>query len=368
MPSGVRPDETLPPPLRLPRRARRLLAGAYLLLVAGVAADVVTGPGTTVSPVLAAVPVLAGATTRAARVPALAGVVATLSVILLALANRNVPLSVHITALVAVLAATLASAANVILVSTRERELFQVRTVSEAAQRALLRPPPEHVGRLRIAVRYAAAAAEARIGGDLYDVVDTQQGLRILLGDVQGSGLGAVETAADVLGVFREAARTEPDLTAVAGRLNAALARRPGQAGMSTRFVTALLAGIPTGAGPVELVNCGHPHPLLLRAGRVSELEPPEHAPPLSLLELLGGDYPASCFEPLPGDLLLLYTDGVSEARDSGGRFYPLAERLAAVGPHDPGDVLDELLGDVRAYARAGLDDDAALLAVRWEH
>ena len=365
MTSGARPDAKLQAP-RLPRQARRLLVAAYVLLAGGVAADVLSGPGTTVSPVLAVVPVLAGATTRVAKVPALAGVAATTAVVLLALDNRDVPLSVHVTALIAVLAATLASAANVVLVSARERELLQVRTVSEAAQRALLRPPPEHVGRLRIAVRYAAAAAEARIGGDLYDVVETQQGLRVLLGDVQGSGLGAVETAADVLGVFREAARTEPDLTALAGRLDAALARRPRPG--DERFVTALLATIPVGSGPVELVNCGHPHPLLRRSGLVSELEPPEHRPPLSLLGLVGSPYPAAGFEPLPGDLLLLYTDGVSEARDGSGPFYPLAERLRAVTAQDPGAVLDALLADVRAYAGAGLDDDAALLAVRWEH
>ncbi len=356
----------VPPPPYLPRRARRLLAGAYVLLAGAVAADMVSGPGTTVSPVLAAVPVLAGATTRAARVPLLAGLLATAAVVLLALTNSGVAVSVHVSALIAVLAATLASAANVVLVAARERELVQVRTVSEAAQRALLRPPPEHAGRVRIAVRYAAAAAEARIGGDLYDVVQTPEGLRIILGDVQGSGLGAVETAADVLGVFREAARTEPDLTGLAGRLDAALARRPRPGG--GRFVTALLAGVPAGPGPVELVNCGHPHPMLLRAGRVRELEPPEHAPPLSLLGLVGGRYAAAGFEPLPGDLLLLYTDGVSEARDAADRFFPLAERLAALAGREPADVLDELLTQVRAYADGGLDDDAAMLALHWEH
>ncbi|MFC9327573.1 PP2C family protein-serine/threonine phosphatase [Kitasatospora sp. NPDC057015] len=362
MTSGARKDVTLPPTV-LPRRARRLLAGAYLLLTAAVVTDAVSGPGSTVSPVLAAVPVLAGATSRLARVPLLAGVAATASVGLLALTNRGISPSVHLTALIAVLAATLASVANVVLVSARERELVQVRTVSEAAQRALLRPPPTHVGRVRIAVRYAAAAAEARIGGDLYDVVETPLGLRIILGDVQGSGLGVVETAADVLGVFREAARTEPDLAGLAGRLDAALARRSADG----RFVTAVLAGIPDRPGPVELVNCGHPHPMLRRAGTVRELAPPVHAPPLALLDLAGDRYAGSRFDPLPGDLLLLYTDGVSEARNSADRFYPLAERLAALEARDPEDVLDALLADVRSYTRAGLDDDAAMLAVRWE-
>ncbi|MFI9270935.1 PP2C family protein-serine/threonine phosphatase [Kitasatospora sp. NPDC052896] len=338
----------------------RLITGAYALLVLAVAIDLLTGPGSTTSPVLAAVPVLAGARTRNVRVPLLAGALATIGVGLLALANPDVALPVHVAALVAVVAVTLASIANVVVVGARERELLQVRTVAEAAQRALLRPPPDRLGPLRIAVRYAAAAAEARIGGDLYSVLDTPYGARILLGDVQGKGLAAVETAADVLGVFREAARSEPDLAVVAERLDSALARRPA----NERFVTAVLLNLPTGSGPGTLVNCGHPPPLLRRAHRVEELAPPEPAPPLALRALTGGHYQARPVELDPGDLLLLYTDGISEARDAAGRFYPLAARLAAAPQREAGAVLDHLLADVAAYAPGGLTDDAALLAV----
>lgn len=313
---------------------------------------------------LAVAPVLAGATTRRARVPLLTGAAAIVAVGLLEVTNHGLPVSVHLTALITVLAATLASAGNVVLVAARERELFQVRTVAEAAQRALLRPPPERLGPLRVAVRYVAAAAEARIGGDLYEVAQGPYGIRILLGDVQGHGLPAVETAADVLGVFREAARTEPELARVAERLDSALASRP----VNERFVTALLLGVDPAGGAAQLVNCGHPHPLLRTAGRVRELEPPQHAPPLGLLDLMGGSYRAGGFEPRAGDLLLLYTDGVSEARNAAGRFFPLAERLTGASAVSPEDVLDELLAEVRAWVDvAGLADDAALLALRWE-
>ncbi|MER6395968.1 PP2C family protein-serine/threonine phosphatase [Kitasatospora sp. NPDC001603] len=357
------PEDVLPA-LRLPRRAKRLLGCAFLLLVAAVVADLITGPGTTLSPVLAVAPMLAGAITRSARVPLFAGAVATAAVVLLELSNSGLPLSVHLAALITVLAATLASAANVVLVAARERELTQVRTVAEAAQRALLRPPPERIGPLRVAVRYAAAAAEARIGGDLYEVVDTPHGIRILLGDVQGHGLPAVETATDVLGVFREAARTEPDLVRVAERLDAALSERR----VNERFATAFLLDVAPAGGPARFVNCGHPRPLLRRAGRVTELAPPLHAPPLGLLGLIGGHYRAGGFEPLPGDLLILYTDGVSEARDTADRFYPLAERLAALPATGPGAVLDALLAEVGDWVgAAGPTDDAALLALRWE-
>ncbi|MER5355267.1 PP2C family protein-serine/threonine phosphatase [Kitasatospora sp. NPDC002551] len=351
----------LPP---LPRRTRLLLYGAFLLLVGAVLADLFTGPGTTLSPVLAVAPVLVGATTRRARVPLATGAGAIVVAGLLEEGNTHLPGTVHLASLITITAATLASTANVVLIAARERELFQVRTVAEAAQRALLRPPPERAGPLRIAVRYVAAAAEARIGGDLYEVADTPYGIRILLGDVQGHGLPAVETAADVLGAFRTSARTEPDLARLAERLDAALAGRPADG----RFATALLLGVPPD-GAARLVNCGHPHPLLRRAGRVIELAPARHAPPLGLLGLAGdGGYRADPVEPHAGDLLLLYTDGVSEARNAADAFYPLPARLPLLPATGPEELLDALLADLAAWvAPAGLADDAAALAIRWE-
>jgi serine phosphatase RsbU (regulator of sigma subunit) len=269
---------------------------------------------------------------------------------------------VHVAALSAVVAVTLACMANVVLTRARAQELQQVRTVAEAAQRALLRPVPARVGRERVAVRYLAATAEARIGGDLYEAMDTEYGTRVLLGDVQGKGLAAVETAADVLGVFREAARTEPELTGLAERLDAALANRPG----SERFVTAVLLNVPPAPGPVEVVNCGHPPPLLRRRSRqVEEVWPPLFAPPLGLRVLTGQRYRSSTVELGSGDLLLLYTDGVSEARDAAGEFYPLADRLGTrLGAREPGALLDQLLTDVQHYVADGMTDDAALLAL----
>lgn len=354
------------PPLLLSRRSRGLIIAAYLLIIAAVIGDLVSGPGFTLSPLLAAVPVLASTTTRKPVVPLLAGLLAVLMVGLLALLNNGVPGIVHVTAAVSVIAVTFTSAAIVGLMAVRERELAAVRTVAEAAQQALLRSLPPRIGGLRVAVRYVAAEAEARVGGDLYEVIDTPYGVRLLLGDVRGKGLAAVETVADVLGVFRDAARAEPDLAAVARRLDAALTRRPAPDDLfMAEFVTAVLVGVPARGGPAVVVNCGHPPPLLLHDGRVTELLPPRYSPPLALLGMVGGGYPVSSFTLERGDELLLYTDGVSEARDETGRFYPLAGRLAAMPGEDPDALLDRLISDVTRYSGGGLDDDAAVLAVR---
>ncbi|MFI9645456.1 PP2C family protein-serine/threonine phosphatase [Streptomyces sp. NPDC052040] len=347
----------------LPRWSRRLTIGGYLLAVAAVAADFATGPGITFAPVLAVLPVLASVGTRRIADPLVVGLIAVLLVVGMAFYDADVPMVVMATAAATVAVVTFFGCANVAALAAQERELTSVRTIAEAAQRALLRLVPRRMGPLVVAVRYVAAEAEARIGGDLYEVLRTPYGVRLLVGDVCGKGLGAVETAADVLGVFREAARAEPDLAAVARRLDMALARRP----ESEEFVTAVLVGFPEAPEPAVVVNCGHPPPLLYHAGAVDEVSPPEEAPPLALLGLVGGDYHSRTLDFDCGDLLLLYTDGVTEARDAANRFYPLAQRCASLPHRDPDALLDQLLVDVRAHADAGLTDDAALLAVRRE-
>ncbi|MFJ3233747.1 PP2C family protein-serine/threonine phosphatase [Streptomyces sp. NPDC086787] len=347
----------------LPRWARRLTIAGYVLVLLAVAADVTSGTHVTYSPVLATLPVLASTGTRRATVPLAAGLGACAVLVALAFYDVDVAPAVMATAGGTIVAITFFSCAGVIVMAAQDRELVRVHTVAEAAQRALLRPVPRRIGPLVVAVRYVAAEAEARIGGDLYEVISTPYGVRLIIGDVRGKGLAAVETAADVLGVFREAARAESDLAEVARRLDSALARCP----TSEEFVTAVLVGVPDAPGPADVVNCGHPPPLISHAGRFREVTPPVAAPPLGLRELADGDYRACPLTFDSGDLLLLYTDGVAEARDTVDRFYPLAPRLSALPTREPEAMLDELLSDVRAYVGSGLKDDAALLAVRRE-
>jgi Stage II sporulation protein E (SpoIIE) len=101
----------------------------------------------------------------------------------------------------------------------RDRQLAQVRLVAEAAQQVVLRPVPGQVGVLRFAVRYLSASTEARVGGDLYEVAATGDRVRLVVGDAEGKGLPALQSAAQVLGVFREAAHEEDSLAAIASRI-----------------------------------------------------------------------------------------------------------------------------------------------------
>ncbi|MBK3631251.1 serine/threonine-protein phosphatase, partial [Streptomyces sp. MBT49] len=258
---------------------------------------------------------------------------------------------------VGLLAGALASA----LRGRRERVLADVRSVAEAAQHALLRPVPATVGPFEVAVRYSAAAAEARIGGDLYALVPTPYGVRMIVGDVRGKGLPAVGTAALVLGVFREAAYDEPDLLAVVDRIERSLARNLG----TDDFVTAVVAGYPR-PGQLEVVNCGHAPPLLVGASlAVTAVEPTQPAPPLGLRALTDQTPSLQVLPFADGDQLLLYTDGVIEARDRDREFYPLVEGLARHLCDDPARTVGAVHDELLAHVGGRLHDDAALLLIR---
>ena len=254
------------------------------------------------------------------------------------------------------IASVLASAGR----QQRESELATVRTIAEVTQRVLLRPVPRWAGPVRIAVSYTSAAAEARIGGDLYEVVITPTGVRILVGDVQGKGLEAVETAAAVVGAFREAAYDERDLPGVVERLETSVKRMlPGE-----RFVTAVLAEY--NDDEITVLSCGHPPPLLIGTnGDVHFVSLEDPAPPLGIMDLADVRPQTRRVRFAPGDQMLFYTDGVVEARDRTGRFYPLEDRVPLLKRADIEEALDDLRADLVRHAGGTIGDDAAMLLLR---
>lgn len=267
-----------------------------------------------------------------------------------------------------IIAVTVAAAYGSHVRLQRERTLFQVRLVADAAQQVVLSPMPRRFGNVEIESLYLAAAAEARIGGDFYEVADTRYGVRLLIGDVRGKGLPAVGAAAAIVNSFREAAYGEADLVSVARRLDASSARYNAAfppEGPMERFATALLVEIPHRGGRLAILNCGHPPPLLLNGGGVRALDPTAPSPLLNLAELIGDQYHIDTFDLVPGDLLLLYTDGVTEARARDGGFFPLAAWMRRQRPAPPHELLAALHRDLLRYSRGRLADDIAALAVR---
>ena len=241
----------------------------------------------------------------------------------------------------------------------RDRQLAQVRLVAEAAQQVVLRPVPSQIGPIRFAVRYLSAASEARVGGDLYEVVATGDRVRLLVGDAEGKGLPALQSAAEVLGLFREAAYDEDSLAAIACRMEKALARQLG----AEQFVTAVLAEISEDGAKMQLLSCGHPAPLLLGAS------PPRFAACQGGLPFGLGDLSDEPRIPMtiplaPGDEVLFYTDGVTEARNRAGEFFPLAGCASVCLPHRPEQLVDQLSAELARYVGHAPNDDIALLLV----
>lgn len=323
--------------------------------------DVTAGPGVGFLPMMALGPAFAALTGNVRRSALIGGLALGLS-LGLSLYNHQVGDRPGDTTLISVAGVAVAAVAAAALRQRREAELASVRSIAETAQRVLLRPVPRSAGHLRVAVSYTSAVAEARIGGDLYEVVTSPAGVRVLVGDVQGKGLEAVETTAVVLGAFREAAYDETDLPAVGERLERALDRHL----LGERFVTAVLAEVRE-RDRATLLNYGHPAPLVIRPeGTVHYAEPPERALPLGL-GLHGAPTPRPHRVPfVPGDQLLFYTDGVSEARDPAGRFYPLDERGALLKDTDPESALAAIRRDLADHVGAPPHDDAAMLLLRY--
>lgn len=337
------------------------------MIVGGVVFDLMTPTRFTAVPLFAAAPLLAAPIVSWVAT-LLTGVAALLAVTGMHAINRSFAEITALTETTTVITvAVLALLINNVVRRSGER-LASARVIAETAQRAVLPTPVDRIGGLHIAARYEAAQAGAFIGGDLFAVQDTPYGVRLIVGDVRGKGLDAVGTVAVLIGAFREAAEQERSLEGVAQRLERALGRegtrREGLDAVEG-FTTAVLGEIPRGTPLVRLVNRGHPEPLVLHAdGSLDVLEPSQAALPLGMGELAGWPDRAQEY-PLPdGATLLLFTDGVTEARDDHGDFYDPVARLGGRLFPGPGDLLDALVDDVRRYTGGGSNDDMALLAV----
>ncbi|HEX4831625.1 MAG TPA: PP2C family protein-serine/threonine phosphatase [Trebonia sp.] len=243
----------------------------------------------------------------------------------------------------------------------RERQLADIRVVAEVAQAVLQRPAPREVPGAQIAVRYMSATAAARIGGDLYEVIATPERVRLILGDVQGKGVAAVRTASMVVSSFREAAYDADDLPEIAARIERSLRHQAPE----QEFVTAVLAQLTPGSGQIEILNCGHPSPMLVRDRTALPADPLDPGLPLGLSWLADGERQTDSWQFGPGDQILFYTDGISEARDKAGRFYPLAQCGAILSAGEPEAALDLLRDRVVKHVGHTLTDDAAMLLVK---
>ncbi|MEU3509162.1 PP2C family protein-serine/threonine phosphatase [Streptomyces longwoodensis] len=366
-------------PARTAKRARHAwLLGAVLALIAVVTVvDVLSPPDVHLGPLLVAAPAVT-ASFAGPRLTGFVGAVAVVAQAVVATTRTSLTDLNHTCQLIALILISGLATLFAFLREREERHVARLRSIAHTAQNVVLRPLPERAGPLTLASLYLAAQEEAHIGGDLYAAARTATATRLLIGDARGKGLDAVSEASLVLGAFRVTAARSAHLAHLVAHLDAAVGSAEHGAGPAIEatpsgtgtvasteaFVTALVAEVPDDEPVIHLVSCGHPPPLLLRNGDVRTLDGLESGLPLGLSDTSPPRVTVQTFSFGSGDVLLLYTDGVVEARDRGGNFYPLADRLRARGPYTPQALVDHLKADLQDFVGGRLGDDAAFLAL----
>jgi serine phosphatase RsbU (regulator of sigma subunit) len=349
---------------------RGLVAIPFVLIVAIGVADLLLMPGIHLGPLLVIAPALM-ASLAGPRLTALAGFLAVGAEALPDAFHGGLDTANHMAQIIALAGLSALVVFICYVLERRGRELRRARWVAETAQRVLLRPPPCRIGSLRLAWLYLAADDDTEIGGDLFATARAAHpSTRVVIGDVRGSGLASISEAAMVMGAFREGARRCPTLPNLVAALEESVCwnmedvadteHDPGE-----HFITTLVLDIPDRHPRAEMINCGHPPPLLLHDDQVTVLHARRPAPPLGLCALPAPTWRTDPFTFEAGDMLVLYTDGVVEARSPTGAFYPLAERVASFPATSPEGMVRDIHRDLIDHIGGVPADDAALLVIQ---
>ncbi len=235
-------------------------------------------------------------------------------------------------------------------------ELIQdLRMARELQQGLLLQSLPQLRGWEIAAVSLPAS----EIGGDLYDFVPLSPTIQgIMIGDVSGHGLAAALRMAVARTLFRQYARLGEGPAATLGALNRALIRE-----LPTGMVTMLYAQANLQTGELRIANAGHTFPIMI-ANDVVESE--VAGLPLGIDS--DEQYAEITATVAPGDTIMLYTDGITEADDARGRMYGygrLESLLRRYHRQRPRTLLGNIVSTVKQWSENNLDDDVTALLIR---
>jgi sigma-B regulation protein RsbU (phosphoserine phosphatase) len=234
-----------------------------------------------------------------------------------------------------------------------QRELETARRIQTSL---LPRQLPTQAG-LDIAVRFVPMTA---VAGDIYDFVRIgPSSLGILVADVSGHGVPAALVASMVKVAFSAQAEQADDPAAVLAAMNQVLCRHLEQ----HAYVTAVYAVVNTDRQTITIANAGHPPALLRRRDQTSHLR---QNPGMMLGFFPGAEYTNTEVAPFaPGDRLLLYSDGILEARDRAGQFFDgdRVERWLSTFEHSSAERFAEAaLGELTRWTGGGFEDDVTFV------
>jgi len=239
-------------------------------------------------------------------------------------------------------------------------KMEQEMRIAAEIQQALL-PRAGHSGAF---FRAAASSLPCRsIGGDFYDYVDLATGgFGFALGDVAGKGPPAALLSAMMQGIFAAQAAASDTPCQTITRVNLALYKR----GIESRFVT-LMYGTLEPDGRLTYCNAGHNPPLVFGRSGVKRLE--VGGPIVGLFE--AARFEEETITLAPGDILVVFSDGVSEALSAGGDEYGEERIIAVASKHAgaaPADLVQALFADVRAFSKgAPQSDDITAMVLRYQ-
>jgi sigma-B regulation protein RsbU (phosphoserine phosphatase) len=250
-----------------------------------------------------------------------------------------------------------------------DRERERLRELVATLQQSLLPPALPAVPGLDAVAHYHIASAD-EVGGDFYDLFPlSRHRWGLFLGDVCGKGAHAATITSLIRYTLRTAAAYDPDPAAVLSTLNSALHERYLADGRC--FCTAIFGLLaPDGAGEgcsLALASGGHPSPLLLRAAGTAEYVTLPGGPLIGVWD--DAEFAAATIRLDPGDTMLLFTDGLTEARSSdaagGDRYGDVALRALAaeLAPATADTVVAAIVALLHELGEQ-VDDDVAVLAL----
>jgi PAS domain S-box-containing protein len=253
------------------------------------------------------------------------------------------------------------AADRVALAILHARVYERERLIAVTLQQSLLPKPDKlpKIAGLEVAARYKAAAAEAEVGGDWFDVIPTPSGgVGLVMGDVAGKGLAAASMVGRLRSALRAYALEGHDPAHVVEQLNRLVWTEAAESQMATM----LYVVVEPGESRIDWVNAGHLAPLLANGSDAPEFLEGSGSVPLGVLPFSSYEKVSARME--PGSSIVLYTDGLierpGEHLDDG-----LAELAARVreAPEDPEQLCEYLLETL--VPAGGASDDVAILALR---